>query len=292
MAIVKEKYSAQKINLLFQLLQGDYEEGHPREYDITVDDLKVVRRTTDPDRFFSHEDFINEETKFVTISLYEGTSKRNTRYVYSLAGINEDEKSTLSGFETAMNEKLENQKKDWAYEQLQRENEELEYELKEQVAYSKQLENQLTAEREKKVTIKDNWGDVLSIAMEGLVRRNTHLITGIPVIGQGLAGIVEQDNKRLEAQPVTGNEPSPPESQLRFTKQADVAGTNQQFSEAEKKILSYHRHLQKVFNEEELSTIVQIVALLSQNKENIEPVYQMLTEDLKEEAEEQEEAGN
>lgn len=289
MAIVKEKYSAQKINLLFQLLQGDYDEGNPREYDISVDDLKVVRRTTDPNRFFSHEDFINEETKFITISLYEGLSKRNTRYVYSLTGINEEDKSTLSGFETTLNEKLQSQKKDWAYEQLQKENEELQDQLDDQVQYSKQLEQKLTEEREKKVSIKDNWGDVLSIAMEGLVRRNTHLITGIPMIGQGLAGIVEQDNKRLELQSANGAEPSS-ESQIRFTKQTDTPGQDQLLSDEERKIHSYYKWLQKTFSSEELSTIVQIVALLSQNKENIEPVYEMLTEELKEEADDQNEA--
>ena len=111
MAIVKEKYSGARINLLYQLLQSDYEDGRPREYDISVDDLKVVRRTTDPEKFFSHEDFIAEETKYLTITLYEGTSKRNTRYVYYLKEGAEEEKATLSGIEQTMNDKMQQQSK-------------------------------------------------------------------------------------------------------------------------------------------------------------------------------------
>lgn len=96
MAILKEKYAGSKINLLYQLLQSDYEDGRPREYDISVDDLKVVRRTTDPEKFFTHEDFVSGETKYITIILYEGTSKRNTRHVYYLKEGAEEEKATLS----------------------------------------------------------------------------------------------------------------------------------------------------------------------------------------------------
>ena len=149
MAIVKEKYTAQKINLLFQLLQSDHEDGRPREYDICVDDLKVVRRTTDPEKFFAHEDFINEETNYITITLYEGTSKRNTRYVYSMKD-KEEEKSGLSGIEQTVNDKINAQRKEWDFEQLQKENEDLKGELEEQNEYIEKLETMLEGEKSKK----------------------------------------------------------------------------------------------------------------------------------------------
>ena len=53
MSIVKEKYHANRINLLYQMLLNDKEQGQLREYDIKVDDLKVVQRTNDHEHFHS-----------------------------------------------------------------------------------------------------------------------------------------------------------------------------------------------------------------------------------------------
>ena len=286
MAIVKEKYTAQKINLLFQLLQSDYEDGRPREYDICVDDLKVVRRTTDPEKFFAHEDFINEETSYITITLYEGTSKRNTRYVYGMKD-GEEEKAGLSGIEQTVNDKINAQRKQWDFEQLQKENEDLKGELEEQNDYIEKLETMLEEEKSKKASIKDNWGEVFSLALEGMVRRNTHLLNGIPLIGQGLAGVVEQDNKRIEDKGETA-ESKIEERHASFQKVHRDEGSLS--NEEQNKLIAYYKKLQQTFTKEELTTIIQIIGLFSAEKENIQTVYEMLTEET--ENEEKEEVEN
>jgi len=274
MAIVKEKYTAQKINLFFQLLQSDHEDGRPREYDICVDDLKVVRRTTDPEKFFSHEDFINEETKFITITLYEGTSKRNTRYVYNMK--DGEVENTLLGIEQTVNDKISAQRKQWDFEQLQKENEDLKGEMEEQNEYIEKLETMLEEERSKKASIKDNWSEVFSLALEGMVRRNTHLLNGIPLIGQGLAGVVEHDNKRLEDK-IENAESKTEERHASFQKAHNVE--KNVISEEEKKLIAYYQKLQQTFTKEELTTIIQIIGLFSMEKQNIQTVYEMLTEE-------------
>lgn len=279
MAIVKEKYTAQKINLLFQLLQSDHEDGRPREYDICVDDLKVVRRTTDPEKFFAHEDFINEGTSYITITLYEGTSKRNTRYVYNMKD-GEDEKTTLSGIDQTLNDKINAQRKQWDFEQLQKENEDLKGELEEQNEYIEKLETMLEEEKTKKGSIKDNWSEVFSLAIEGMVRRNTHLLNGIPLIGQGLAGVVENDNKRLEDK-IENAESKTEERHASF--QRINNDEKALLNEEEKKLISYYKKLQQTFTKEELTTIVQIIGLFSMEKENIQTVYEMLTEETENE---------
>jgi hypothetical protein len=284
MAIVKEKYAGVKINLLYQLLQSDYEDGRPREYDISVDDLKVVRRTTDPEKFFSHEDFISGETKYITITLYEGTSKRNTRHVYYLKEGAEEEKATLSGIEQTINEKLLAQRRQWDFEQLQKENEELKEQVDDQDEYIEKLQTMLEEEKQRKVSIQDNWGKTLSVAVEGFVRRNPQMLNGIPVIGQGLAGVIEQDNKRLEQDAANGGNNETHEPQVSFRKVSEEEMNSKNlFTDDEKKILAYHKNLQTVFTPMELGTITQIIALFSQDKENIETVYEMLTEDGEEE---------
>lgn len=288
MAIVKEKYTAQKINLLYQLLQSDYEDGRPREYDISVDDLKVVRRTTDPEKFFTHEDFVSGETKYITITLYEGTSKRNTRHVYYLKEGAEEEKATLSGIEQTVSEKLLAQRRQWDFEQLQKENEELKEQVDDQDEYIEKLQQMLEEEKQRKVTIQDRWGETLSVALEGIVRRNPQFLGGIPIIGQGLAGVIEQDNKRLEQKASSEANEQLSESGASFRKiSEEEMNWRNQFTEEDKKTLEYHKNLQLVFTSKELTTINQIIALFSQDKENIDVVYEMLTEESEEEVTDQ-----
>jgi hypothetical protein len=285
MAIVNQKYNAAKINLLHQVLQSDAEDGRPREYDIVVDDLKVVRRTTDPDKFFLHEDFINGETKTVIITIYEGTSKRNTRYFFALKDGEEQEKGTLSGLENVMNEKLVQQRRAWEHEQLQKELAELKEELDEQETYIEKLEAMLQEEKSKKVSLKDSWGDVVSVALEGVVRRNSHLLAGIPMIGQGLAGAVEEDNKRLEDNYL--NFPKAiDERAVTFTKVAGEEGASFKLKEAvsaeDQQTLDYFNSLRQAFTENELLHVLDIIAILSNDKDSISSVLELLQDEERE----------
>ena len=295
MAIVNQKYNGAKINLLHQVLQSDAEEGRPREYDIIVDDLKVVRRTTDPDKFFLHEDFISGETKTVIITIYEGTSKRSTRYFFALKEGEEQEKATLSGIENVMNEKMLQQRKAWEYEQLQKELEELKEEMDEQEAYVEKLEGLLQEEKGKKVSLKDNWGDLMGVALEGMVRRNSHLLGNIPMIGQGLAGVVEQDNKRLDASLQNPPQSDQYESKVVFKRVKDSpeeeaavreAMLRPALSKEDEQALNYFKSLQAHFTEPELAQLFEIIGRLSHDKENLTDVLELLRDEGDEENDE------
>ena len=105
----------------------------------------------------------------------------------------------------------------------------------------------LEGEKSKKISIKDNWGEVFSLALEGMVRRNTHLLNGIPLIGQGLAGVVEQDNKRIEDK-VENAESKVEERHVTFQK----VNKNESslLNEEEKKLITYYNKLQQTFTKE------------------------------------------
>jgi hypothetical protein len=184
--------------------------------------------------------------------------------------------------EQTVNEKLLAQRRQWDFEQLQKENEELKEQVDDQDEYIEKLQQMLEDEKQRKVSIQDRWGETLSVALEGIVRRNPQMLGGIPIIGQGLAGVIEQDNKRLEQDAANGNRE---ESQVSFKKVSEEEmNSRNQFTEADKKILEYHKNLQIVFTPTELTTINQIISLFSQDKENIDVVYEMLTEESEEEA--------
>ena len=102
MSIVKEKYTANRINLIYQMLCNDVQQGQPREYDIKVDELKVVQRTNDPETFHLHEDFVQPETRTITINLYDGNSRRCTKYQLYFGDSIPNENTTLSGIENTI----------------------------------------------------------------------------------------------------------------------------------------------------------------------------------------------
>ncbi len=62
-----------------------------------------------------------------------------------------------------MNEKMLQQRQQWDFEQLQKENQDLKEELEEQEQSAEKLEGMLQEERQKKANIKENWGEVFSV---------------------------------------------------------------------------------------------------------------------------------
>ena len=101
-------------------MQNSKEQGEVEDYEIFVDAFKVVKRTNDLARFESYSNFIQPETKAVTIVIYDGTSPRNTKHIFT---IKEDNTNGLSGLDvdTRIEEKLRSEKEKWETELLKKE---------------------------------------------------------------------------------------------------------------------------------------------------------------------------
>ena len=217
--MLKQKYNPNRIQLLYQMLVNSQLQGHPREYDIKVDELKVVQRTSDPEQFFCHEEFILPDTENITITFYEGTSNRNSRHVFLL---NESQKensneaqASLDGIEKILEEKMDKERQKWDMELLKKENESLKLKLEDAEDYTDQLETEITTLKDKKFETGKNIGAVVSGALEALIRNNTAILKRIPG-GNALAGLVEEDNKRLAAD--LGNDEGASETTVVFSK--------------------------------------------------------------------------
>ncbi|WP_142683023.1 hypothetical protein [Chitinophaga polysaccharea] len=183
MSIVKEKYGSNRVNLIYQILCNEAEQGQPKEYDVRIDELKVISRTSDPERFFQHEDFIQPETRCITICLYDGSSRRCTRYVLLLKEEEQTIKGTLDGIEHTINEKLQQERKQWEYEQLKGENEELKRQLDEAEEYQEQLQDTIQKLQTEKGTTTNKITDTL-LNLAGLyLAKNPQALSGIPLLG-------------------------------------------------------------------------------------------------------------
>lgn len=272
MSIVKSPYNNEKIALLRQLIVNGAESGHPIDYEIRVDAMKVVPRTNDPEQFDLHEDFVLEDTRFVTVIIYDGTSRRNIRHVFSLKEEKvENNNQMLSGIELEkkVGEKINQERQGWQMELVQKENENLKSQLNDAEEYIDQLEKSVQDMRSKRMKLGDiHWGEIASVALEGIVRRNTHLIAKIPG-GEGLAGIIEHDNKAKE-QPVL-----PQETYASFKRQespeTEKNDNDETVNQDEKERLEFLKQLQECFDDEQMSFLITFLNMLAQKPEALEP---------------------
>lgn len=271
MPFINEKYSEQKIDNLYNFLQNSKEQGESEDYEIFVDAFKVVKRTNDLARFESYSNFIQPETKTVTIVIYDGTSPRNTKHVFT---IKEDNTNGLSGVDvdTRIEEKLRSEKEKWETDLLKKENEKLKTELSEAEAYIEELEENAEKAKDKKFRMGDvNVGEFASVMLEGFVRRNPQLLTKLPG-GEALAGVIEQDNAEREKALLDKS----PEPEVSFKKKESASEPT--MSEEDKSYLDFIKSLKDKFDHEQMTSVMLILDVLAKSPNDIDPTIQYLSD--------------
>ncbi len=267
MPFINEKYSEQKIDNLYNYLQSSKEQGEPEDYEIFVDAFKVVKRTSDLARFETYSNYIQPETKSVTIVIYDGSSPRNTKHIFT---IKDDHTNGLNGIDVdiRIEEKLRLEKEKWETDLLKKENEQLKAELAEAETYIEELEENAEKAKDKKFRMGDvNVGEFASVVLEGFVRRNPQLLTKLPG-GEALAGVIEQDNAEREKALLDKS----PEPEVSFKK-----STNH-LSEEEKSYLDFIKSLQEKFDNEQMTGVMLVLDILAKDPQNINSTIQFLSE--------------
>ncbi len=97
MTKIIEKYSEERINVLYRLLKNVMKKGRPKEFDLRIDDFKVISRTSDPEDLLAHKEFIIPETKNIKVNIYEGSCNRRIQYIFILKEEAPVSPQTLSG---------------------------------------------------------------------------------------------------------------------------------------------------------------------------------------------------
>lgn len=264
-------YNNQKIGLLKQILLNNAESGKPIDYEIRVDEMKVVQRTNDPEQFDNHEEFVTEETRKIVILFYDGNSRRNTRHTFLRK---EEEKNpqqnTLSGveIEKIVSEKLLQEKKQWQQELIEKENKELKEKIEEAEEFI-QKQGKIIQDLKSDRKLGDmQWGELIGIAGESILRRNTHLLAKVPGMSE-LAGVIKSDNKNLQKQV----ENPEPQAEASFSKPKESNKEQKENSELNKDDndrLDFLRQLQERFSEEELKQVLTLLNVLVQKPKTIE----------------------
>jgi len=131
-----ELYETGKLNALLQIIKIAFDKGEKQDYEILIDNFKIVPRTSDPELFNNFSEFINADSKVLMVIMFRGNSKQQDKYFFHLNGMPQKEKPLLGIPEGINAEEWEKkQKEKWQkeirYDELEQENEELLAEIEE-----------------------------------------------------------------------------------------------------------------------------------------------------------------
>lgn len=281
MSIVKEKYSSNRINLLHQMLLNDKEQGNPRDYDIKVDELKVVQRTNDPERFFVHEEFVQPETACIAINIYDGNSRRCTKYQLYFGEIQFNTGApSLSGIESTIKEKISNERTQWEYAQMKKEKDALEQKLDEAEEYAEELQEKLSTLHQEYDTLKSkrvglaemNTGKLLGFATDYLVKNNPSITRKIPLLS-GLSGLLAGDNSESDPLDGVGNK-----NELLATASFKKIDPNSspQFDPDTTHKLAFFKEMEDAFTVPQLEKVIQVIQGLAEKPDQLDVIHGLL----------------
>lgn len=192
--MIKEKYSEGRINMICQLLQNESKNGTPKDYDVRIDELKIISRTSDPELFMTHEEFLRPESKSICIHLYDGNSKRCVKYMLLLQEeqtdqkrMDKEHKEVLAGIENTITEKISKEKMQWQFDLLEKENEE----LKSKIAHSENVIDDLQAQVDSRAS---KFTETIVSLAGTYLQNNPNALSGVPIIGGLLSGPAKDQN--------------------------------------------------------------------------------------------------
>jgi FtsZ-binding cell division protein ZapB len=254
--ISKQKYDPAQAQKLADLVRLYRDREQPFDYEIIVDGLKVVRRTSDPEMFFIFENFVTADTKNVEVIFYNGNSNVNEKRMFTF--IDDEPEKGLSGVEVEarIEEKV---RKEMEYDQLKRDNKDLNNkveELKKEVEDLERVNEELVNSQS---PLKGFLGEIGSSFVESFIRRNPNVIKGLPG-GEALAGLIETDNKRKE------NEEQAPDSEVNFKAKSE----SNSLTEDEKNAITFVNQLKTQFHREEFDKVLLILQTLADDKSKID----------------------
>jgi hypothetical protein len=196
--IKTEKYNEDRIQLIKLNLEHHIATGSPRLYEIQVDGMKAVPKTTDITQFSNYEIYLSDEIDELRIHLFQGTSHKYDGFVFkcntqSVARIN-----NLDGTNISVEEKVQQALQNKAFDDALKRLEQLELELNEAQDYIETLEDKLDKAEHKyfellhtKPKINENAMQFLIQGFTMLAKKNPKALGKIPIIGELLEGGIE-----------------------------------------------------------------------------------------------------
>ncbi len=199
-----QPYSDIQVEQLIQLLERHEADGNARPYDILLNDLPLIPKTTNLDNIRSYEGFLNDKTKSLIFRIfYSNTDNRNyDRYTFTFeankpvglngfGGLNGID--SVDGLSGLIAKEVEKSKKEWDYEKLKKDYDELNGLYEEQEEEITELKQKLAEHESNSVTKNalSNLGTILESIGPDIVRK----LTGMPMPSDPMnLGTLPSDN--------------------------------------------------------------------------------------------------
>lgn len=280
-------YNDVKLSQFKMWLHDMVDKGEGKFIEVYVDDVKVVPRTNKIESLDDHKVYLDDTTDTVKVFIYNTeNSNRYTQFTFVLEKKKPIENSTpsqqqpilppqpqgLSGveLENKINERLmqalTQERERWQNELMKRDFDVCKKELSDAEEYIEDLEKQLSTYKSKKLHWGDvNLGDVASVIVEGMVKRNPHWVAKLPG-GDALAGLIAQESTENGTAEVIENE---------VVLKKKTPGDDG-LSEEMKAQLGFLKQLESHFSQEQLDKIMLILQSFVEAPKNIETVFELL----------------
>lgn len=277
-------YNDVKLSQFKMWLHDMATKGEEKHFEVYVNDVKVVPRTNKIEQIDDHKAYLEDTTETVKVFVYN--TENSNRYIQFIFFIEKkkpvehvehipvpQQPQGLSGIEleNKINERLTaalaQERERWHNEQVKREFETCKKDLADAEEYIEDLEKQLSHYKSKKLHWGDvNLGDVASVIVEGMVKRNPHWVAKLPG-GDALAGLIatEATTENATAEVV--------ENEVVFKKKTPAEDG---LSEEVKAQLGFLKQLETHFNQEQLDKIMLILQSFVETPKNIETVFELL----------------
>ncbi len=270
--ISTEKYDLVKLERLKHFLETNAEKGKSKFYEIFVDQLKAVDKTNDPSCFDEYQVYLNDDTRMIKVLIYTSTENcpRNDKFIYTLPGGSKEQELNGIEVESKIQSAISTERERLNTEQLRKELHETKEKLEDAEEYIGTLETELETVKAKKNSWKEiQLGNVASVALEEIVKRNPNLTKNVPLLGT-LSGLLGTDEEIADTE--NNSADTAEEHQASFSKKV----SDETIDKAVKAKLEFFRQMEDAFSEEELQKVFEIIHTLGEDSSQITTVHNLL----------------
>jgi hypothetical protein len=265
MSVINHIYNEERVAAIKKTLVKKTENGKPADYEIRLDGLPVVDRTSDVKNFDSYKKLMTKSTGSVSILLYEGQSRNNTHHLFTQQEEHKREWHPYMDMtpEQVREEIITHEKMKWENERLQKEVEQERKKNEKLKEENEGLDDSVTELESKIRNNEKNWGNIISCGAEDLIRRGIPLISKIPG-AKGFAELIKKEEQENRETVFKRSE----------VKKAEHA--NQFIVQENPESQSITNILAKEFSKDKLNTISEILVSLAKRPDAIEETQAFL----------------
>ncbi|TDX01485.1 hypothetical protein [Dinghuibacter silviterrae] len=267
MSFTHQKFDQSKVDKLKHYLEDMAGKGQPRQYEIFVDNLKVVPRTEDLSNFENYEGYMDEDTEKIRILIYNSSlSPRNDQFCFSVSGASPGKPTEALGeIDTMIQEKLTARDREHEMASLRKELEQARSQITDAEAEAEELRQEMEAVRAGRQERQMGLFDMAAGVLQGLLRNNPGWLQRVPG-GEALAGLLTSDST-----PKMLPETTPP-SNVTFERKAETPD----LAPEQLRYLDTLRQIEAAFPQPELETVMRIIARFAEDPNSLDTVSKIL----------------